>query len=61
MIQAMRDEMELVQGMERTDERDSENYVDRLEDILNNRQEAIRTLRSKIHKFQLYRNQVDLL
>lgn len=55
----MKDEMELVQNMESTDERDPEEYINRLESILDAKSDAVASLRSKIYSFQDYRNGFD--
>jgi ribosome-binding protein aMBF1 (putative translation factor) len=41
----MKEEMQLVQDMERADDRDSEGYVDKLEQILELKLEGISSLR----------------
>lgn len=51
----MKTEMALVQEMESADDRDSELYVDRLEDLLGDKEDTITTLRQKIKSFQKYR------
>jgi hypothetical protein len=51
----MKDEMEIVQDMENAEDRDSELYLDRLEEILNKRDDSIDTLRSQLIRFQEFR------
>jgi hypothetical protein len=51
----MKVEMELVQEMENVEERNSENYLDRLEELLSTKIEAIDALRSELTSFQQYR------
>jgi hypothetical protein len=50
----MKEEMELVQNMER-DERDSDVYIDKLESLLNSKSDAVTELRSKVKRFQEFR------
>lgn len=47
--------MELVQDMENVDDRDSELYIDKLEQILDMKSNAIEALRSELSLFQEYR------
>jgi hypothetical protein len=51
----MKDEMEIVQDMENAEDRDSELYLDRLEELLNKRDDSIDTLRSQLIRFQEFR------
>ena len=55
MVEVMKDEMELVQGMEQTDERDAEGYITSLEKLLRMKKGAVMTLHSELHSFQRYR------
>jgi hypothetical protein len=54
----MKDEMELVQGMENVDDRDTSAYLDRLERILDTKKNAINILRSELRSFQKFRTTV---
>lgn len=54
----MKDEMELVQGMENVEERDTATYVDRLEAILDAKKTAISTLKNELKSFQKFRSVV---
>lgn len=51
----MKVEMELVQQMENVDERNTEHYVQRLQQILLIKSEAVKVLRKELTTFQLYR------
>ena len=51
----MKTEMVLVQEMESADDRDSELYVDQLEELLSDKADTITALRQKIKSFQKYR------
>ncbi len=51
----MREEMQLVQDMEIAEDRDSEAYVDKLEQILAIKTDAIMALRSELKDFQSLR------
>jgi hypothetical protein len=52
----MKDEMGLVQDMESSDERDSENYAEVLFNILNVKTESINVLQHQLQLFQEFRN-----
>ena len=56
MVEMMKEEMEIVQEMENTEDRDSELYVDRLEHVLGLKCEAIEVLRKELHFFQAFRS-----
>ena len=51
----MKEEMHLVQEMEDADDRDSEGYVDKLEQLLTLKLESISALRHELNGFQTYR------
>jgi hypothetical protein len=51
----MKEEMELVQNMENNDERDSDVYIDKLEDLLSVKSDAVGELRNKVKRFQEFR------
>ncbi len=51
----MKDEMELVQGMENVEDRNTIDYVERLENILTTKRNAIGNLRSELKSFQKFR------
>lgn len=55
MVEVMKDEMELVQNMESTEDRDSEIYMCSLENILTAKNDAISVLRAKLKRFKQYR------
>lgn len=55
LLQVMKEEMELVQEMENVDDRDAELYIDRLQDILEDKARAIGELRDTLHLFQQFR------
>ena len=55
MVEVMKDEMELVQRMEQTDERETEDYINRLEKLLLMKRGAVETLHEELHSFQQYR------
>lgn len=48
----MKDEMELVQEMENVDDRNTDLYIDKLEMILNVKNDAVATLRDELSRFQ---------
>jgi hypothetical protein len=52
----MKDEMELVQEMEQAEDRDSEQYADQLQQILDSKTSSVEALRTKLKLFQKYRN-----
>jgi hypothetical protein len=54
-FQVMKEEMHLVQEMEDADDRDSEGYVDKLEQLLTLKLESISALRHELNGFQTYR------
>ncbi len=54
-LQMMKEEMELVQEMENTDDRDAEMYLDKLETVLDVKSDAIAVLRAQVTHFQSYR------
>jgi len=56
MVEVMKEEMLLVQEMENAEERDSEGYVDKLDDILSLKLDGIQSLRNELKQFQNYRN-----
>ena len=47
--------MEIVQDMESADDRDSDNYLSKLEDLLNLKAEGIYTLRKELKSFNQWR------
>jgi hypothetical protein len=51
----MNEEMLLVGSME-SEDRDVEDYVNKLDDILNKKQHSVQSLRREIGRFQLYRS-----
>lgn len=51
----MKVEMEIVQDMEGAEDRDSDRYLDKLEDILDLKSEAILTLRKELKSFNDWR------
>lgn len=51
----MNEEMLLVGSME-SEDRDVEEYIERLESLLKRKQESVQTLRHEIGRFQLYRS-----
>lgn len=51
----MKEEMELVQGMENAEERDAESYLDALEAVLRTKAEAVRALRTEVDSFRRHR------
>lgn len=51
----MNEEMMLVGSME-SEDRDVEEYIEKLEDILKRKQESVQSLRHEIGRFQLYRS-----
>lgn len=54
--QVMKDEMELVQEMENIDERNSEAYVHKLDNILETKKRAIAILRNELRDFLDFRS-----
>jgi len=52
----MKEEMELVQGMENAEERDAEQYVEALESVLQSKAEAVKALRLEVDSFRLHRS-----
>jgi hypothetical protein len=48
----MKAEMELVQNMENAEDRDSEEYMQKLEKILTNKSNAVTLLRTKLFEFK---------
>jgi hypothetical protein len=54
----MKDEMELVQEMENVDDRNTDLYIDKLEMILNVKNEAVATLREELSRFQHQRQNI---
>jgi len=61
MVEVMKDEMELVQEMENVEDRNSEEYIDKLESILDVKSSAISLLRNELYSFQQYRSIVTSL
>ena len=55
VLQVMKDEMALVQGMEVAEDRDSEQYADRLQQLLTTKQQAVQALRTELSRFRSYR------
>ena len=55
VVQVMKQEMELVQNMEATDDRDSEAYAQQLEDLLLTKKHSVNVLRTQLQVFQKFR------
>ena len=55
MVEVMKQEMELVQNMEATDDRDSEVYADELEGLLRAKRASVTVLRTELKRFQAFR------
>lgn len=55
----MKDEMGLVQDMESSSDRDSENYAEVLSSILNVKTDSIRTLQKQLSLFRAFRKQAE--
>lgn len=55
MVEIMKDEMQIVQNMEHTDDRDCDVYLDKLGHILDLKSEAISTLRRELQNFKIRR------
>ena len=53
----MKEEMELVQGMESAEERDAEKYVEALESVLRVKAQAVAALRSEVDSFRAHRKE----
>ena len=51
----MKEEMELVQDMENVDDRDSEQYIEKLDSLLQVKYDAITSLRLELENFQKFR------
>jgi hypothetical protein len=51
----MKQEMELVQNMEATDDRDSESYAQELEDLLRAKNNSVSVLREELRTFMKFR------
>lgn len=58
MVDIMKEEMQLVQDMENSDDRNSEVYVDKLEGILNSKLNDITDLRNQLVTFQKHKNAI---
>ena len=57
MVEVMKDEMELVQNMENAEDRNVEHYIDRLEQILDKKNDAIDLLKTRLFAYiQLKQN-----
>jgi hypothetical protein len=52
----MKQEMELVQNMEATDDRDSEAYALELENVLKVKKNSVNVLRAELQRFQNFRS-----
>jgi hypothetical protein len=52
----MKQEMELVQNMEATDDRDSEAYALELENVLKVKKKSVNVLRAELQRFQNFRS-----
>lgn len=52
----MKEEMELVQEMEQTEERNSEQYAEQLHQLLTAKNESIGALRQELRQFQAFRS-----
>jgi hypothetical protein len=52
----MKQEMELVQNMEATDDRDSEAYALELENVLKVKKNSVNVLRVELQRFQNFRS-----
>ena len=51
----MKEEMLLVQNMEGAADRDSDAYIENLEELLNVKSDAVLALRAKVKRFQDFR------